>query len=108
MLRTLSHELFESIEGISLNLLCLKIALLLPQTSVQWVSDLSALLVYSGCLLLLGPKWLCASAKPLVYIVYKNIPFSFSSLCAKVLESSLSSLLKTAWPGLRIVVNLGL
>lgn len=65
VLGTLSHERFESIEGISLNLLCLKIALLLPLTSVQWVSDLGALLVYSDCLLLLGPKWRYASAKPL-------------------------------------------
>lgn len=93
VLRTLSHELSESIEGISLNLPCLKIALLLPLTSVQWVSDLGVLLVYSGPL---RTKVGYLSAKPLVCTVYKNIPFSFSSLCAKVLESSLSSLLKTA------------
>lgn len=49
VLRTLSHELLESIEGISLNLLCLKIALLQPLTSVQRGSDLGALLAYSGC-----------------------------------------------------------
>lgn len=41
----LSHELLsvESIEGIFLNLFCLKIALLLPLTSDQWVSDSGAL-----------------------------------------------------------------
>lgn len=33
----------ESIEGIFLNLVCLKIALLLPLTSDQWVSDSGAL-----------------------------------------------------------------
>lgn len=57
VLRIPSHELFESIKGISLNRLCLKIALLLPLDSVWWMIDSGFYPVYPGCLLVLKQKW---------------------------------------------------
>lgn len=93
VLRTRSHELFESIQGISLNLLCLKIALLQALTSAKWASDLGVLLAYMGCRLILEPKWQHASTKPLVCTVHVNIqlPLSLSLCVPSTLSFSFSS-----------------
>lgn len=82
VLRTLSHGLLstESIDGIFLNLLCLKIALLLQLTSIQWARDSGALLV---CRLALGTKVepvVCKACLCGLYELY------FSSLNSLALE----------------------
>lgn len=82
VLRIPSDELFESIKGISLNRLCLKIVLLLPLDSVQWMIDLG---FYPVCLLVLKQKWGYGSSKPLVCTVHENIQFSLSFHECKVL-----------------------
>lgn len=61
------------------------------------MSDLSALMVNSGRPLVLELTWGFALAQPLVCRVNKNIPFSFSFLCAKVSEFSFSSPDSLTW-----------